>query len=327
MNFRTFGRTDIPVSELVFGGGRVGGILIHQDDDTKREAIRRAIDGGINWIDTAPSYGDGQSEEALGWLLEEVSADLYLSTKVMLDPADLGDTVGAVERSLEQSLRRLRMDSVDLLQLHNPLAQGERALQPEQLLRSGGVIDALERLRDQGLVEHIGMTALGRKEAIIEVIDSGRFDSAQVYYNLLNPTAAMARAPLAWSGHDFSGVMDACGRHGTAVMAIRVLAAGVIATDVRHGRESPPLIEGAELSVEEARARAVFAELGDAHGSRAQTALRYALSNSDVSCAVIGLAELEYLTEALAVEDMGELPDAALEKLTHLQQNDFTSNP
>ena len=72
MRYRPFGRTGLEVSELVFGGGWVGGILIHQDDATRRTAIRRALEAGINWIDTAPSYGAGQSEEALGWLLQEV---------------------------------------------------------------------------------------------------------------------------------------------------------------------------------------------------------------------------------------------------------------
>jgi aryl-alcohol dehydrogenase-like predicted oxidoreductase len=63
MKHRTFGRSGIKVSEVVFGGGAVGGILVHQDDATKREAIRRAIAGGINWIDTAAQYGNGSRKK------------------------------------------------------------------------------------------------------------------------------------------------------------------------------------------------------------------------------------------------------------------------
>ena len=195
MRYRSFGISDLPISELAVGGGALGGLLIHQDDDTKRRAIRQAIDAGVNWIDTAPSYGDGQSETALGWLLEEIEADVYLSTKVMVDPGRLHDIHGEIERSLEQSLQRLRMDRVDVFQLHNPLGYGEDALEPASVLDDGGVLDVMESLREQDLFDHIGMTALGRKEAIIEVIDRGRFDSAQVYYNCLNPTAAMSAAP------------------------------------------------------------------------------------------------------------------------------------
>ena len=66
MKQRRFGRSGISVSEVVFGAGAVGGILIHKDDATKRAAIHRAIAGGINWIDTAAQYGNGKSEEALG---------------------------------------------------------------------------------------------------------------------------------------------------------------------------------------------------------------------------------------------------------------------
>ncbi len=66
MKTNTLGRTGLEISELVFGGGFVGGILLHASDAIRREAIQRALDGGVNWIDTAASYGNGQSEEVLG---------------------------------------------------------------------------------------------------------------------------------------------------------------------------------------------------------------------------------------------------------------------
>ena len=103
------------VSELVFGGGWVGGVLIHQDDATKLKTLRRAIDAGINWIDTAASYGKGQSEQALGWLLKEIDSSPYLSTKVVLDTEQLGDIPGQIERGIHESLKRLDRESVDLL--------------------------------------------------------------------------------------------------------------------------------------------------------------------------------------------------------------------
>src|ERR687891_2544366 len=108
MRYRTFGRTGLQVSELVFGGGWVGGILIHQDAETRHAAIERALDAGINWIDTAPSYGDGESERALGWLLQDVADRPYLSTKVRLDPSRLGDITRAVKQSGEGRLNRAR---------------------------------------------------------------------------------------------------------------------------------------------------------------------------------------------------------------------------
>ncbi|MCW5623037.1 MAG: aldo/keto reductase, partial [Burkholderiales bacterium] len=240
-----------------------------------------------------------------------------------LDPAQLDDIPGQIERSVQQSLERLDRGSVDLLLLHNPITAqgGDGAVTPEQVLRLGGAADGLQRMQAQGLTRYIGMTALGEAASCIRVIESGRFDAAQVYYNLLNPSAARAMPP-AWRGHHFDGVIAACKAQGTAVMAIRIFAAGVLASDVRHGREVV-ITTDAELQAEAQRARAVFAELGETHGSRAQTAVRYALSNPDVACAVIGLAEPAHLDEALAAQALGPLPASAMQALDRLYARNF----
>ena len=328
MRYRTFGRTGLKVSELVFGGGWVGGVLIHQDDDTKLSVLRHAVSSGINWIDTASKYGDGKSEEALGWLLPELSSRPYISTKVMLDTAHLDDIAGQVERSTHGSLARLKLDSVDLLQLHNPL--GTEAVDPsasgnavtaDHVLKRNGVVDALERMREQGLTKYIGFTALGDAASCRHIIESGRFDSAQIYYNMLNPSAARGM-PESWSGQDFGNLVSACQRQNMASMIIRVFAAGVLAGRERHGREVV-IARHADLETEEARAEAVFSAMGDEYGTRAQTALRFVLSNPDISCAVIGLAEFAHLQEALAAAEMGALPQSALDKLDQLYAANF----
>lgn len=326
MRTRRFGRTGLQVSELAFGGGYVGGLLILADDDTRRRALACAFEAGINWIDTAPLYGQGRSEEALGWLLAEFKERPHVSTKVGLDPAKLADIPGEIERSVHASLKRLRRSSVDLLQLHNPIAAQPktgalRAICVDEVLRSGGVADALERMRSGGLARFIGLTALGEAPAIIRAIDSGRFDSAQVYYNLLNPSAARPM-PAAWTGHDFSGVIAACKRHDVAVMNIRVLASGVLATDQRTGREVE-VTEAADFDTEQRRAAAAFAALGGAHGTRAQTAVRFALANPDLACVVVGLAELAHLEEAIAAQAMGPLPGDAIARLEAVYARGF----
>lgn len=323
MKYRTFGRTGLQVSEVVLGGGNVGGILIHQDDATKREAVRRALAGGINWIDTAAQYGDGKSEQALGWLLPQSGATPYLSTKVSVDvqsPVGIADQIG---QRLDEGLARLERSSVDLLQLHNRIGArpGGRVITVEQVLGKDGVAEGFERLRDRGLIRHMGITAIGEAPSICEVLGSGRFDSAQVYYNLLNPSAARAM-PSAWTGQNFSGIVDACRRNEVAIMAIRIFAAGVIATDERHGRESI-LTADTSLDEEERKARAVFDAIGAEHGTRAQVALRFVLSNPDVSCAIIGCAELRHVDEALQAQAMGPLPASVLARLETLYERDF----
>jgi D-threo-aldose 1-dehydrogenase len=323
MKHRTFGRSGIQVSEIIFGAGAVGGIVIHKDDATKREAIRRAFAGGINWVDTAAQYGNGKSEEALGWLLPESGAKPYVSTKFGMDVQNLQDIPAQIEASLRASLARLKRTSVDLLQLHNRIGPkpGGRVMTVEQILGKNGVAEGLERLRDKGLIRHMGITAIGEAPSVCEVIRSGRFDSAQVYYNLLNPSAGRAMPP-AWTGQNMSGIIDACREKNVAVMAIRIFAAGVIASDERTGRESV-LIADTSVAEDERKSKAVFDAIGPNEGTRAQVALRFVLSNPHVSCAIIGSAELHHIDEALAAAAMGPLPAQTLAKLDALYDSDF----
>ncbi len=323
MKHRLYGSTGIQVSEIIFGAGAVGGILVYKDDATKRDAIRRAFAGCINWVDTAAAYGNGKSEESLGWLLPESGATPYLSTKFQLDVENLNDIPAQIEERLMTSLARLKRSSVDVLQLHNRIGTkpGGRVMTVEQILGKNGVADGLDRLREKGLIKYRGITALGEAASVCEVIRSKRFDSAQVYYNLLNPSAGRTM-PKAWTGQNLGGIMEACKSSGVAVMAIRIFAAGIIATDERTGRESV-LTADTTIAEEQRKAKAVFDAIGSNHGTRAQVALRFVLSNPDVSCAIIGSAELHHVDEALQAAAMGPLPADVLARLDGLYGSDF----
>jgi L-galactose dehydrogenase/L-glyceraldehyde 3-phosphate reductase len=318
LRYRDFGRTGLKVSELVFGGGAVGGLLISQTDDIKRRAVKRAMDAGINWIDTAPSYGQGHSEKALGWLLPELDEQPYISTKFTIDTRNLHDIEAQIHRSLDESLARLNRDSVTLLQLHNQIGAESkgRMIAASEILKPGGVIDTLEKLKQQGLIGHFGITALGETPAIISVIDSGRIESAQVYYNLLNPSAG-TRLPDSWGAYDFFSILASCESNGVAPMNIRVFSAGVIATDQRTGREMP-LTPGDSVDSETNKAARIFAEIGNEYGSRAQTAIRFALSEERLACVIFGLAELAHLEEAISAQASGPLPEDALQRLNRI---------
>jgi len=315
VKYRDFGKTGIMASELVIGGGMVGGLLINQDDETKLRAMKRAMQGGINWIDTAPLYGMGESEEALGWLLKEIDEDPFVSTKVMIDTRHLNDISHQIEKSLVESLTRLQRESVTLLQLHNPIGEETkgRMIGVTELLRDGGVLDELQRMKDQDLTSHFGITALGETSAILKVIESGGIASAQVYYNLLNPSAGM-KMPRKWEVFDFSGILDACEKNGVAPMCIRVFSAGVIATDKRTGFEHP-LTSGDTVDSETAKAKAIFNILGTEFGTRAQTAIRFALSQEKFACVIFGLAELNHLEEAISGQQKGPIPEDGLKRL------------
>ncbi|MDP6823895.1 MAG: aldo/keto reductase [Dehalococcoidia bacterium] len=326
MKYRHYGNTGLEISEIVFGAGAVGGIVIDADDETRRTAIRRALDGGINWIDTAASYGQGRSEEALAWLLKEIPDDEqpYLSTKFNVD-AEAGDIPGQIERSMHESLGRLDRDSVDVFQLHTRVSEErgwfQGSIAVDDVLGSDGVADGLQRLVDQGLTRFTGFTATGESSAIHKIIESERFNSAQIYYNVLNPSAGRS-VPPEWSTYDFDNIIDACAAHGVAVMNIRVLAAGVIATDVRHGREIP-VAPGTEVGQDEASMRKIVEALGDSQGTRAQLAVRYALSNPNVSGVLVGMAELDHLDQALGAQELGPLSSDVLEAVHALVDTDF----
>ncbi len=324
MKLRRFGRTDLQVSELAFGGGRSGGILINANEKTRRAAVRRALDLGVNWFDTAPQYGEGKSEEALGRLLGEVTETPFVSTKVRIDLMSTETLVSQVERSVAESLNRLRLDRVDLLQIHSlimPEASG-RTISSNHVLCDGGVADAMAKVRDQGMARFLGLTALGNSSATIEVIESGRFDAAQVYYNLINPSSAWARTISGWSSYNGKGIMKACVEQDMAIMAIRIFAASYLATPMRTGRESI-LTENTTADKEAGAAKAVFGVLGDEFGTWAQTAVRFALSNQMVSTAIVGLSDQAHLDEAAAGAEKGPLGNAAMKKLEKLWRAGF----
>ena len=94
MKYRELGKTGVRISEIVYGAGAVGGLLIREPADVRLEAVRRALEYGINWFDTAPGYGDGQSERTLGTALKELGASPHLSTKVGIRPEHLDDIPG-----------------------------------------------------------------------------------------------------------------------------------------------------------------------------------------------------------------------------------------
>jgi L-galactose dehydrogenase/L-glyceraldehyde 3-phosphate reductase len=321
-----FGRTGLEISELAFGGGVTGGILINADEATRYNALRRAVTAGVNWIDTAPVYGNGASEAAIGRHLQSLVPQPYVSTKVRLEAEDIGDIAGAIERGLTQSLERLQSDWVALYQLHNHLGHGvgERiALSPEQVLGPRGVADTFDRLKEQGLIHACGITAAGDTQACLEVINSGRFDAAQVYYNAINPSADWRRVPPGWKGgQDFCGLLAACFHHNMGVLNIRPLAGGLLGSSERPERLFV-MTADTDLDNEMRCAAAVRAALGDVRGAPAQAALRFVLGNRELATRVIGITSIDQLNEAIEAVALGPLPSAAISKLDVLWANEF----
>jgi len=320
MEHRRFGRTGLSVPIITYGGGWVGGLIIRATPQVRDQVLDQAFAAGIDWIDTAASYGNGASETVIGEWLSQRPSDQRprVSTKFNIDRS-AGDFAAQVQASVSQSLARLGLSSVPLVILHNRVVDASnagrdtRGLTAAELLGAGGVADIMDGLRRQGLCQWLGLTGLGDPGALAEVVDSGRFDVIQIYYNLLNPTA-MASAGAGWNSTDFNGLLQRAAAKDMGVMGIRIFAAGHLATTERHGREVA-ITANAEDAAEEARAKAAREVLGTAYGSPAQAALRFGLTCPLLSTIEVGIGEHWHLSEALAALAMGPLPPAALTSL------------
>ena len=331
MQFRNLGNTGLKVSEIGFGCGNVGGLMIRAPLVERLQAIDRALELGINYFDTAPAYGDGQSEENLGEVISFRKPKVVVATKFSFTQEDLDDTEGAIRRSLEASLRRLKRNSVDIFQLHTPVFAGNnrasRGIELKYILGPRGIADALDKLRANGLFRFIGFTGLGDTPPLYELVRSTRFDLLQVYYNLINPTAAILVSP-GFTGQNFDGLMTEAVRHNMGVVAIRVLSGGALGGAVaRRGYAAPlvggTLVSGGEYDLDLERASKLNFLLKGSVSSLSQAAIRFVLGQPGVSTALVGFSNLEQIEEAAACSDQGSLPESNLTQLKKLWLSDF----
>lgn len=324
MNYRALGRTGLKVSALGFGCGMIGGLLVRGEYPTMRRTVARAIELGINYFDTAPLYGDGQSEVNIGAVLRELRSEVLLGTKVRLSPAELGRIEAAIVESVEASLRRLGRERVDLIQLHNAFAAQP---QPDAAVMTGNdleaVLRAFQSLEREGKVRFWGITGLGETASLHQVVTAGGFHTIQAPYNLLNPTAGMP-APPGFPFQDYRQTIDRAAETGIGVIAIRVLAGGALSgsTD-RHptaARSVTPIASAPEYIADVARARrfAFLIEDGTV-GSLVEAAIRFAISKSEISTALVGISSPEQLERAVEYADRGPIAHETLERVINEQ--------
>ena len=264
------------------------------------------------------------SEKNIGLLLSSTQNNkIYLSSKATLKRNSSETILSQLDRKLDKSLERLKRSEINLYQLHNKIVnlETENCFSAKDITKKKGVLDSLEKLKSEGRIKNIGITALGDIESIIEVIKTDGFDSAQVYYNLLNPSAAFYERKR-WDDHHFSGLINQCIKHDMGIMGIRIFAAGFLATDIRHGREIP-VTKGISELEQKRRINKLFDLINNKEETRAQTSIRYGLSNENLSCIVTGLAKIEHLDEIIEASKMGPLDKKILEKIFLLQKSNF----
>jgi aryl-alcohol dehydrogenase-like predicted oxidoreductase len=320
MEYRTLGRTGLRVSTLAFGCGDVGGLMVRGTPAERERGVARAIELGINYLDTAPAYGSGESEKNLGQVLRALKPAAIVGTKWRLGAADLADVPGAVARSVEQSLGRLGLERVDLLHLHNLIGRmgDERPLGVARVLEA--VVPAVRRLQEQGKVRFFGVTASGETGALHRVLTSGAVDTAQVVFNLLNPTGAY-EVPAGFPAQDYDRLLLLAREQGVGTIGIRAVAGGALSGQVeRHPTAIPsvaPIASGPDYATDAARARALQPLVAQGHaGSLIEAALRFAITGDAMSTVLIGCSDLAQLEYAAAAVNKGPLSPAALSALT-----------
>lgn len=323
MQQRMLGRTGQTVGVFGFGCGAVGGLMTRGAPADQERAVARALELGVSYFDTAPAYGDGASERNIGRILNALKPEVVLGTKVRLPEDALGRIGPAITEALEASLARLGRDSVDLYQLHNPItsAGGGGTLTPAQVL--GEVVPAFERLRAQGKLRHLGITAIGDAGSLRQVVASGAIDTAQVPYNLLNPSP-MQPLPAGYPAHDFGQLMQHCAAAKVGVIGIRVLAAGALSGEAtRHplaARNVAPIGTAASYDTDLARAQLFRPLVEEGHaGSLVEAAIRYAISAAPMSTVLVGIASFEQFETAAQAALKGPLSAAALGRVAAVQ--------
>jgi aryl-alcohol dehydrogenase-like predicted oxidoreductase len=308
MNYRTLGRTGWKVSDISFGAWAIGSAWGEVDDRDSLAALHRAVDCGVNFIDTADVYGMGRSERLVGQLRRERKEEIVVATKAgrRLNPHT---AEGYNHRNLagfvEDSLRNLGADSLDLLQLHCPPT--DCYYQPE-------LFDALDRLVESGKIRYYGVS-VERVEEALKAIEFPNVQSVQMIFNCfrlrpaerffelakLHRVGILARVPLA-SGM-LTGKLTAQSRF--AADDHRNFNRHGEAFDVGETFSGVDYATGLEV-VEALR------KLLPPGVTMTQFALRWILMFDAVTCAIPGGKRPEQVAENCAASDLPPLPEAAM---------------
>ena len=323
MERRKLGRTGLEISVLGFGAGAVGGLMTKGAAADQERAIARAVDQGINYIDTASLYGNGESERNLGRVLKALKPNIVLGTKFRLKAVDRSRVAAFIAQSMDESLKRLQRDSVDLFQLHNPLVARDADDRMDIEIALNEVVPALQALVKAGKTRFVGFSGVGETPALLKAVESKSFDTMQVVYNALNPSAGGAMPE--WSdggapGQDYGRVLERTRANDMGTIVIRALAGGALAgTTERHPlamQVVDPIGSAPDFSGDVARAKALeplVRESGSA--SLAEMAQRFVISNPAVTTMLVGYSTLDQLDQALAAVAKGPLPAGILAKI------------
>ena len=300
MRKRTLGRTGLQVSELALGGlfvSSIGG-----EFEQAKGAILRALELGVNTIDTAPGYLN--SEEVLGKALEGIATPYILSTKLGGRPQPfLPQDREGLMRSVQESLRLLKRDRVDMLMIHEPDRPGQYNWWSDPEGFYGPVMDVLDELKGAGVIRFTGLGGTTAYE-LAQIMRTGRFDVVLTAFNY----------SLLWREAERE-VLPAARERGMGIMIGSPLQQGALARrydeELRHGARwlSPP---------RRAQYLALYAYLDELGMSLPEAGLRFVLSNPDVSCALMGARSRGEVEQNVSAVEKGPLSAEVIARLDEI---------
>jgi aryl-alcohol dehydrogenase-like predicted oxidoreductase len=300
MKYRTLGKTGLKVSELGMGGLFISSFAAEREEG--RRAVRRALDLGVNYVDTAPGYRD--SEEVLGYALEGVARPYVLSTKLggRPQPFDAQDAQ-ALRRSVETSLRLLKRDHIDILMIHEPDRPGQYDWFPDWEHFHGPVCDLLADLKREGIIHYTG---LGGTTAytLPHIIATGDYDVVLTAFNY----------SLLWQEATIA-VLPAARKQGMGIVIGSPLQQGALARcyteEVERGARwlSPP---------RRAQFKRLYALVDEVGVSLPELALRFVISNPDISTTLMGARSVAEVEQNVRSVEKGPLPQDVLDAIQEI---------
>jgi aryl-alcohol dehydrogenase-like predicted oxidoreductase len=311
MQYRELGRTGWKVSTISFGSWAIGGAWGEVDDSESLDALRRAVDLGVNFFDTADVYGDGRSERLLAQLKRERGDQIHIATKAgrRLDP----HTAGGYNRAnlvafVDDSLRNLRTDAIDLLQLHCP---------PTEVYYTPEVFAVLDDLVKQGKLRYYGVS-VEKVEEGLKALEYPNLQTVQIIFNIFRQRPAdlffeqahkrkvgiLARVPL--SSGMLAGKMSLESRFSS--------------DDHRnYNRQGESFDRGETFSGVDYRIGLQTVEklrpLVPEGWTMAEFALRWILMFKDVTCAIPGAKHVAQVEENCRAADLPPIPSATMQQV------------
>jgi aryl-alcohol dehydrogenase-like predicted oxidoreductase len=318
MRYRLLGKTGLSVSEIGYGSWGIGGSMwIGAQEDESITALNRAIELGVNFIDTARGYGE--SERIVGRVVREHGDELYVATKVPprngiwpapsgVDPAETfpGDHIRA---SLETSLRASGLEAFDVLQFH---------VWSDEWMGRGDWLETIEALKAEGKIRFFGVSINDYQPgSVLELVRSGHCDTVQAIYNVFHQEPEDQLLPT-------------CAEHGVGVIVRVPLDEGALTGQINVDTTFPDgdfrnrYFGGDRKAQVEQHISALTADLGISRDEVAAYALRYVLSEQAVSTVIPGMRTVRNVERNTKVSDLGPLTDQERQALArHRWEKNF----